>query len=86
MLVALPFMLYYIFTAIVGFFIGLSMFQWLNRNFDIYYFGIAGVIATFGTCWGIATVATYFLGGIALVILVIGYIIKAIKGPAKEEM
>ena len=85
MLISLIFGSYYLIAAIIGFMIGMSMFKWLNQKFDVYYFGLAGMITTFGTCWGIATVATYFLGWVGIAIFILMKIVGVFTGGSSTQ-
>lgn len=55
-----------IIVFILGFFIGLFLFLFLNEIFQIYYLGFKGLISTFFGCW--------FAGNIIVVIF--GFAIK----------
>lgn len=49
-----------------SFILGVVIFGFLNKIFDIYYFGFKGIVSTFSGCW--------FAGGIIIVLF--GYAAK----------
>lgn len=52
--------------CVVSFILGVVIFGFLNKIFDIYYFGFKGIVSTFSGCW--------FAGGIIIVLF--GYAAK----------
>lgn len=83
-----------LFVIIPGGILGIILFMLLNKYFNVYYFGITGMLATVGGCLltGIAIVGlTLEIGGSLLslisqwgaVILITRWIVRKISGKKK---
>lgn len=72
----------YFLCYLIGFPIGWALFKFLNNNFDIYYFGIAGLVGTFSGCMTAGAIAVgvvfILLQSLAIPALVIIFVLLLI--------
>ena len=80
-----------IIVYVIGFVLGVVIFGFLNKIFDIYYFGFKGIISTFFGCW-FAGVIIVLLFGVAAkwlipifaVLWLLAKIAKKVKGNKEQ--
>lgn len=60
-----------IIAYIIGLVLGFFIFGFLNRIFDIYYFGFKGLVTTFLGCWTAGTIIVVLFGYLAKYLIII---------------
>lgn len=80
----------YLLCYLIGFPIGWGLFKFFNENFNVYYFGISGMIATFTGCWTagaiIVALPFIFLQVYAIPILIILFVLWLVgRNMSSEE-
>lgn len=79
------FFMYYL----IGIPIGWALFKALNKHFDVYYFGIKGVIGTISGCWTVGAlivgIAFALLKTFAIPAIIIVVILMLVGRKKSEE-
>jgi uncharacterized membrane protein len=78
-----------ILVYIIGLILGIVIFGFLNKVFDIYYFGFKGIISTFFGCWFAGVIIVLLFGFAAkwliLIFAVLWLLAKIFKRNDKGE-
>lgn len=75
---------------IIGFVLGVVIFGFLNRIFEIYYFGFKGIISTFFGCWFAGVIIVVLFGYAAkwliLIFAILWILAKILKKRSNNEV
>lgn len=78
-----------IIVYVIGFVLGVFIFGFLNKVFDIYYFGFKGMLSTFFGCWFAGVIIVLLFGAaykwLLIIFAVLWLLAKIFKGKGNND-